>query len=395
MQAVVVDKPYHFVPPHEGRLWPALLQRLTPWYLQKCHGVCSVECQGAERIANSLGLGHGVLVTPNHCRPCDPMTLGVLARAVRRPFYTMASRHLFEGNRLQTWLLRRAGAFSVYREGMDREALKTAIEILKRAERPLVLFPEGVITRTNDRLNNLMDGTAFIARSAAKQLVASRPQGKVVVHPVAIRYRFQGDIEAALAPVLREIETRLTWTPKDLGLIERIYRVGGALLCLKEIEYFGEPQSGSIAKRLEKLTNGLLEPLEKEWLKSVSTGAVVSRVKKLRAAIMPDLILGELTEAERARRWRHLADLYLAQQLSFYPPDYVGSRPTPERLLETVERFEEDLTDRTRVHRPIHATIRVGEALEVSPSREKGGADPLMEEIRSQLEALLTEGQPP
>ena len=64
-------------------------------------------------------------------------------------------------------------------------------------------------------------------------------------------------------------------------------------------------------------------------------------------------------------------------------------------LLETVERFEEDLTDRTRVHRPIHATIRVGEALEVSPSREKGGADPLMEGIRSQLEALLTEGQPP
>src|SRR5271165_3990859 len=138
MQPVVIDKPYHFVPPHKGRIWPALLHRLTPWYLRKYHGICSIECQGVERMASSLNLGHGVMVTPNHCRPCDPMALGLLSRAVHRPFYTMASRHLFEQNRLQTWLLRRAGAFSVFREGMDREALKTAIEILKLAERPLV-----------------------------------------------------------------------------------------------------------------------------------------------------------------------------------------------------------------------------------------------------------------
>jgi len=36
----------------------------------------------------------------------------------------MASWHLFKQSAAQTWLLRRAGAFSVYREGMDRDALK-------------------------------------------------------------------------------------------------------------------------------------------------------------------------------------------------------------------------------------------------------------------------------
>ena len=37
--------------------------------------------------------------------------------------------------------------------------------------------------------------------------------------------------------------------------------------------------------------------------------------------------------------------IYLAGQLACYPPDYLAANPTPERLLETVERFEEDRFD--------------------------------------------------
>ena len=66
--------------------------------------------------------------------------------------------------RLHAWVLQRAGAFSIHREGMDREALKAAIQILVQAQRPLILFPEGIVTRTNDRLGTLQEGAAFIAR---------------------------------------------------------------------------------------------------------------------------------------------------------------------------------------------------------------------------------------
>src|ERR1043166_4477930 len=128
---------------------------------------------------------------------------------------------------------------------MDREALKTAIEVLKNAERPLVIFPEGVISRTNDRLNNLQEGVAFIARSAAKQRASTTPPGKVVVHPVVIRYLFRGDLPATLSLVLDEIESRLSWQPqRRVPLLDRIYKLGFTLLCLKEMEYFGQPQSG-------------------------------------------------------------------------------------------------------------------------------------------------------
>lgn len=40
----------------------------------------------------------------------------------------------------------------MYREGLDRESLRTAIDILATARRPLVVFAEDVVTRANDRL---------------------------------------------------------------------------------------------------------------------------------------------------------------------------------------------------------------------------------------------------
>ena len=284
------------------------------------------------------------------------------------------------------------GAFSMYREGLDREALKCATQILTDAKRSLVIFPEGVISRTNDRLNSLMEGTVFIARNAAKQRAALANPGKVVIHPVAIRYFFNGDMDKALEPVLEEIEKRLTWSPqKHQTIKDRIYRIGDALLSLKEIEYFGEAQKGLFGERTKRLIDQILVPHESEWLKKPTTETdVVLRVKALRAAIVPELLSVDITEDMRAYRWKQLADLYLSQQLHFYPPDYFSVPPTKEQMLETVERFEEDLTDKTRIHRPIHAVLEVGDAIEVSPVRERGlENDPVMTMLRSELERML------
>jgi transcription elongation factor len=59
-------------------------------------------------------------------------------------------------------------------------------------------------------------------------------------------------------------------------------------------------------------------------------------------------------------------------------------------VLETVERFEEDLTDTARVHRPIHAAVEVGEAIEVPPGRDRGSeSDSVMTRVRDQIESML------
>src|SRR5262249_45817838 len=118
---------------------------------------------------------------------------------------------------------------------------------------------------------------------------------------------------------------------------------------------------------------------------------VVERIKQLRIAILADMIGGALSESERARRWRQFADIYLAQQLICYPPDYLTDHPTVERVLETVERFEEDLTDEARIHRPLRAVIQVGEAIVVPAGKDRGGIEEaLMNDIQQQLQGTLT-----
>ena len=395
MQNIVLAKPYRFVPPRFSALWSRIIGWWLPTHLRRSFGVASWEFVGTERLRASLQAGHGVLVASNHCRPCDPVVLGLLGREVGRPFHVMASWHLFMQSRVQSFLLPRLGVFSVYREGFDRESLKCATRILAEAQFPLTIFPEGFITRNNDRLFHLMDGVPFLARSAAKQRASSARPGKVVLHPVFIRYFFEGDLIAALEPVLQRIEARLSWRPQNqLPLRERIVKVGHALLGLKEVEYLGASQTGGASERLPRLLDHLLIPLEKEWLAGRREPDTMTRVKHLRTAILPEMVHGELAEEEKARRWKQLADLYLAQQLHCYSGDYLAGEPTAERLLETVERYEEDMTDAATPHPPIHAVISVGEAIEATPTRDRSAEnDPIAAELRRQLESMLEESK--
>ncbi len=393
MDRVIIEERYRFVPPYRGTVWPTLFRALAPWQARRKYGIGEVRCFGVEHLRASLSAGHGILLTPNHCRPSDPLIVGRLAQEASTLLFIIASWHLFKQSRFAAWYLRRAGAFSIYREGLDKQALKSAVEILSQATRPLVIFPEGVVSRANDRLETFMEGTSFIIRSAAKRMAKERPDGKVVVHPVAIRYFFHGDIDATLTPVLSRIEQRLSWAPQDrLPLDQRIVKLGSALMALKEIEYLGEPQSGDLRPRLRRTIQAILEPTEAEWLggREPPTDDVVARVKRLRARILPGMIEGETSAAERARRWQQLADLYLAQQMSHYSPGYIFETRAPERKLETVERFEEDLTDRATVHRPMSAAIQVGEAIEVRhPPNAARDNDPLIGELRNRIDEML------
>ena len=142
---IVTDSSYQFVPPHEGNLWPKVLAGFASRTMRRRYGISEVEVRGQETLTELLRQGHGILLAPNHCRMSDPMALQSLSRALRQPFFIMASSHLFRGSRLTRFILRRIGAFSVYREGVDRQAVETAIEILARGKRPLVMFPEGAL----------------------------------------------------------------------------------------------------------------------------------------------------------------------------------------------------------------------------------------------------------
>jgi 1-acyl-sn-glycerol-3-phosphate acyltransferase len=366
---------------------------IIPWYLRRYEGVVSCRLEGVDHFRESQRRGYGVLLAPNHCRYADPVVLSYLAREADTLMYAMASWHVFHQSRLQGWAIRTMGAFSVYREGMDRQALDTAVDVLSTGERPLVVFPEGAVFRTNDLLQPLLDGVGFMARSAAKRRLKEGNEKPVVIHPVAIKYLFKGDLDKAVSRTLDNLEKRLTWTSlRKAPILKRIHRVTLAMLSLKEIEYFGSAQMGTIVERQERLVDHLLDPLEDEWLGRSTDGPLIPRIKSLRMKIVPELTTGELNHEERERRWHHLEKIYLAQQIASYPADYLTPPTTDTRILETVERLEEDLTDRADVHGPLEVILRVGEAIPVSADRgPRGEEDPIMKSLRDSLQSMLDE----
>jgi hypothetical protein len=334
------------------------------------------------------------MLAPNHCRMSDPVVLGVLGMEADCHLFAMASWHVFKQTRFQTFMTRRMGAFSVLREGNDRRAIETAIEILVSRRRPLIVYPEGAISRHNDLIEEMMEGPSFIARQVAKRLMKEGKPGGVVIHPVATRYAFEGDLQGALAPELDALEKELSWRPQHhRPIVERIEMVGQALLALKEIEFLGATTTGNIFERAEKLVQDILNRLEDAWEVKDRSGSPTMRVRRLRTTIVPDMMAGRVTAEERERRWRDLAAAYYAQNISHYPRDYIlREKNLPERVVETVERLQEDFTDHTPVHQPFRAIIQVGEAIPVGTERVRDElGDPVMAEVRRQLQTMINE----
>jgi hypothetical protein len=100
---------------------------------------------------------------------------------------------------------------------------------------------------------------------------------------------------------------------------------------------------------------------------------------------------GNVTDEERERRRRHMAASYYVQQISHYPRDYIlREKNLPERVVETVERLEEDFVDEARVYGPLHAVIQVGEPIPVGTQRDRSAeSDPIMAEVRRQLQSMI------
>ena len=395
MHKVVFDEPYQPVLPYRGRFWSWAFRFYLPRFLRKQYGLTGWTTHGIEHLRESVKAGHGILLCPNHCRASDPMLTGVISTETPCHVYALASWHVFKQSRLEAFVARRVGGFSIYREGNDRQALESSVRIVAEAERPLIVFPEGVISFANDRLLPLMDGTSFIARAAAKRRARKHPESKVVIHPVAFRYQYRSDPKKALGPLLDRLERMVFWQPQSqLPLIERIRRLGDGLLSAREVQIFGASQNGSLHDRVKSLVEHILQNQEREWLGGARQGDVIVRVKDLRTVILADMVNGTVDAKEHKRRWRLLTDLYYSQCLSLYPDGYLDDdrhgTATPDRLFETVERMEEDMTDRVTNREDINVDITIGEAIDVDPTaRRSRNGDPLMQQLRDRMLDLL------
>lgn len=112
-----------------------------------------------------------VIIAANHISDWDPPVLGLASS--RAPYY-MAKSELFR-KPLAAFFLKKLGAFPVNRDGVDTEAIRTALSILSGGG-ILAIFPEGTRNRRG-LLGQAKHGIALIARRSGAPIVPAYISG--------------------------------------------------------------------------------------------------------------------------------------------------------------------------------------------------------------------------
>lgn len=140
----------------------------------------------------NIPLRGAVVIASNHSSFLDPPVLGA---AVPRQAYYMAKDDIFS---FPIWgaFLRFVNAFPVHREGVDRRAIKMAIEVLKQGN-VIILFPEGTRSASNELLPPLpgagmiaWEGNAVVVPAYIKGTNKALPPEARFIRPHKVEVRF-------------------------------------------------------------------------------------------------------------------------------------------------------------------------------------------------------------
>ncbi len=373
-------------------LSPTLVNWMRPFRERKRQTevrVREIEVHGDDIVRTHLNDGDGVLIMPNHASHADPYVMYAGADRIGTAIYVMATWHVFhDQSRLTQWALRKHGCFSVDRESNDIGAFRMATQILQQQPQPLVLFPEGEIYHCNDRVTPFREGAAAIAVAAAR-----KAERKIVCIPCAMTYRYVQDPTEMLLETMGELEEAIFWRRRtEHPLDQRIYAFAEALLAVKELEYYGETRSGRLPDRIRALGDHILDGVESRHELSGSGKSIPERVKAARKTIIEKLSGPSTPNVVRQTLEHDLEDLFIVVQSFSYPGDYVNDKPTIERMAETIDKFEEDVLQKTTatIKAERRATVQFGQGVEVSGDRKsKGETTTITSTIEQRVQAML------
>jgi 1-acyl-sn-glycerol-3-phosphate acyltransferase len=371
--------------PRRFRFWKFIRRRIRVKY----HRLLDIQIQGLENLKQCIDNGQGILITPNHSCHADPSVLYWVADQLRVPFYFMAAWQIFmRAGWIRLLVLRQHGCFSVDREGTDIRAFRQAVNILQHKPYPLVIFPEGEIFHINKRITPFRDGPAAIALTAGKHT-----ERTIFCIPCGIRYQYTSNPMAELLKLMDRLEERILWRPKhNLILRKRIYQFAEAILGLKEKEYLGNTQTGTLPERIRSLAEYILQGLENKYGITDRSPSLPDRVKTCRRHAIQATENTDLPEQEHDAAKTDLDDLFIVTQLFSYPGTYVSAKPTIEDMAEVLDKFEEDVlrSPTAAIRGTRRAVIAFGKPIPVE--RGKGGKiqiHALTEKLEQEVQQLL------
>jgi 1-acyl-sn-glycerol-3-phosphate acyltransferase len=344
------DLPYQFLPPRPNRLIMALAQMITPSIVLpgKNHRLSTVAVNDKELFLEARKHGQARFVfMPNHPTHSDPQVMMEVCRQLRVKPAFMAAHDVFARGKLASWLMQRIGAFSVDREGSDRKAMKCATEILAAGKYPLVIFPEGNVYLCNDRVTPFVEGAAFIALRAQKELGSDIP---VFAVPVSLKYSYIEDVRenfiANLSRIAGDFGDELN---RQAPVMDELKRISIKVL-VHYLELHDQTPSQSILETDESIRTSaerLIISLEDKLNITMREGDdLTTRVRKIRATIHG--IRSDPARKDEPDTVSDYADeAMLALRILGYLGGYSDSNPTLDRVAETITRLREDITSET------------------------------------------------
>lgn len=343
------DAPYQFFPPRPSKPVMAASRHLNRFLLRFDRKIHCQEINGHfEEVKQLVDKGDSILFTPNHPTRTDPQLVGEIASRLGTHTSFMAAYDVFLENKIQAWFMQKNGCFSVDREGNDRKALSTAIDILKQQRGALTIFPEGNTYQLNDRITPILDGPAFVAARAQRSMGSA---GNVWVVPVSLKYTYIHDVRKQIESTLAQI-ARVSEYPKSAS-IHNVFDIGGHLISswlkdkmnLNHRVEFDPKVPEQVRYELKKLTDQLAGTLEEELGMNCGTDfTIFDRVRKVRSKIH-QLRSADNRHCQSVReKYRQLADraIFTFRLIPYMIPS-LTENPTLDRYAETVARMKEDL----------------------------------------------------
>jgi 1-acyl-sn-glycerol-3-phosphate acyltransferase len=366
------DMPYAFVPPKPSPAVIWSLRQVNRLLLKtKRHQIRSLDVVGGDAVRQLQDDGAKLLFLVNHSTHSDVEAISEAYRRIGVRTHFMAAYDVFLRSKFKGWMMQCGGAFSVDREGSDKQSMKQAITTLSEGDYGLTIFPEGNVYFTNERVTPFLEGAAFMALQAQKSLAEDRA---LCIVPVAIRMTHVEDRRDYVRTRLEELAAHVNDRhDREANIVDELTRLGLELLRnrLRELGHNVPDGNADLATTLDTAAGGILSRIEEAM--------------SIRVRDESDLA------AKIAEEWAD--DAMLALRVLSYLTDYVRSNPTLDRVAETVEKLCEDLHDELQLpFGPRHAWVSFGEALNVADymeSKTRVAAAKLTDAVAEAVQGML------
>lgn len=346
-----------------------------------------------------------LIYASNHPTNGEPPVAYFIANVMGARFHYMAARQVFDwGSGFVGKFIQGLGAFSVIAGVPDRDSLKTARGLLSRESGKLVLFPEGEPTSgENDNLLPFQPGVAQLGFWAFEDARKLDPKADVMVLPSFVKYVITGTdgrIKSELHSAITKIEKSFSIDPGNKNLLRRFLTVGRVMLEEAERDYsvpvasrkdydyrVGRVRHTILDNVAEKLKVENYEKRADAIVKLRHLLAVIEMIEvKIDDPRLPEVKKAELDFAKR--------ECQKAYDFIVVKPEYLISRPSPERFFEWLARFETYVYGQTKP-RARKAHVRIARPLSLSsyyPAYKKNKretVDTVTRDLRLAIQALL------